>query len=77
MRWAGRTLETLTCQLERAAAEQIQRIDDMGGALIAAIEAGYPQREIEQRAYEYQRSIEDQGRIIVESTTFACRTRRP
>ena len=48
----------------RRARELIGKIDALGG-MIAAIEQGFPQREIEQRAYEYQRSIEDKQRTIV------------
>jgi methylmalonyl-CoA mutase N-terminal domain/subunit len=57
-------VETLTQELEAAARELITKIDEMGG-MIPAIEKGFPQRQIEQRAYEYQRSIEDKQRTIV------------
>ena len=33
--------------------------------MVAAIEAGFPQREIERRAYEHQRAVEDGSRVIV------------
>lgn len=57
-------LETLTDELEKRALEYIARIDDMGGA-VAAIERGYPQREIQNSAFIYQREIEQKQRIIV------------
>ena len=47
----------------------IARIDELGG-MVAAIEQSYPQREIEQRAYEYQRKIEKKEQIIVGVNEF-------
>jgi methylmalonyl-CoA mutase N-terminal domain/subunit len=38
--------------------------------MVAAIEAGFPQREIERRAYQHQREVEDRRRIIVGSNEF-------
>jgi methylmalonyl-CoA mutase N-terminal domain/subunit len=57
-------VEALTDAIERGARAYLARIDELGG-MVAAIEQGYPQREIERRAYEYQRSIEDRDRIVV------------
>ena len=57
-------VESLTDEIEAKAAEILRRIDDLGGAL-AAIERGYPQREIEEAAYRAQRSIESgESRIV-------------
>src|SRR5262249_51577900 len=52
-------IEYLTSEIERRAAEYIAKIDEMGGTL-AAIEAGWVQREIERAAYDYQKSVEAQ-----------------
>jgi methylmalonyl-CoA mutase N-terminal domain/subunit len=57
-------LETLTSSLESGAREYFQRIDDLGG-MVAAIEAGYPQREISESAYEAQRAMERGEQVIV------------
>jgi methylmalonyl-CoA mutase N-terminal domain/subunit len=57
-------VESLTNQLEKKAEEYIRRIDELGGA-VAAIEAGYPQREIQRAAYEYQRQVESGQRVVV------------
>ena len=57
-------VESLTTQIEERAREYLDVIDQMGGA-VAAIEAAYPQREIENAAYEYARSVDEGGRIIV------------
>jgi methylmalonyl-CoA mutase N-terminal domain/subunit len=62
-------VETLTNELERLAADQIARIDEMGGA-VAAIEAGYVQDEIHEAAYRIQRAIEDGERVVVGVNRF-------
>ena len=62
-------LEALTFEIERRASEYIASIDELGG-MVAAIEAGFPQREIEARAYEYQRAIEDKRKIVVGVNEF-------
>ncbi|HEY1586086.1 MAG TPA: methylmalonyl-CoA mutase family protein, partial [Polyangia bacterium] len=62
-------VESLTRDIEKRAEEHIARIDEMGG-MVAAIEQAWPQREIEQRAYEYQRAIETREKIIVGVNEF-------
>jgi methylmalonyl-CoA mutase N-terminal domain/subunit len=62
-------VEALTDAIERGARGYLARIDELGG-MVAAIEQGYPQREIERRAYEYQRSIEEHARIVVGVNEF-------
>ena len=57
-------LEALTDQLEEEAMEYITRIDEMGG-IVAAIEAGYPQKEITEAAFRYQKQLEKQEKIQV------------
>ncbi len=51
-------MEALTNQMEEEAFAIIQKIDDMGG-MLAAIEKNYPQREIADSAYHYQRQIDE------------------
>ena len=51
-------VEWLTDKLEREALEYIDRIDEMGG-MVAAIEKGYPQREIAASSYRFQRELEN------------------
>ena len=53
-------VETLTNEVENAAWEYIHRIDAMGG-MVAAIEKGYPQREIAEASYAYQMAIDKKG----------------
>jgi methylmalonyl-CoA mutase N-terminal domain/subunit len=62
-------VESLTTRLEKAAGEYIARIDEMGG-MVAAIEQGYPQREIQRTAYEYQVEIERKERLVVGMNAF-------
>jgi methylmalonyl-CoA mutase N-terminal domain/subunit len=57
-------LETLTNQMEAAASDYFRRLDELGG-MIAAIETGFPQREIREAAWHYQRQIERKERVIV------------
>ncbi len=57
-------IEKLTDELEEECMEYFRRIDDMGG-MVAAVEAGFPQREIELASYDYQRAIERKDKIIV------------
>ncbi|HZT71801.1 MAG TPA: methylmalonyl-CoA mutase family protein [Terriglobia bacterium] len=58
------TIEKLTNELEEAAAEYLKKIDAMGG-MLAAIDSGFVQREIQQAAYEYQSKIESGKQVIV------------
>lgn len=57
-------MESLTNRMEEGAREIFARIEEFGG-VIAAIEAGYFQREIAQSAYRYQREIDTGHRIVV------------
>jgi len=62
-------VEKLTLETERAAQDYIRRIDSMGG-MIAAIEAGFPQREIADASYRYQQEVERGERTIVGVNRF-------
>jgi methylmalonyl-CoA mutase N-terminal domain/subunit len=62
-------VETLTNALEKKADAYLARVDELGG-MVAAIEQGYPQREIQNSAYAYQLEIEKKQRIIVGVNEF-------
>jgi methylmalonyl-CoA mutase, N-terminal domain len=62
-------VESLTTRLEKLALDYIGRIDEMGG-MVAAIERGYPQREIQRTAYDYQLEVERKERTIVGVNAF-------
>jgi methylmalonyl-CoA mutase, N-terminal domain len=57
-------VETLTNEVERGARDYIEKIDAMGG-MVAAIERGFPQREIADAAYRYQVAVDRKDKIIV------------
>src|SRR5204863_2019980 len=57
-------VEKLTDQMEEAAMAYIEKIDHMGG-IVRAIEEGYPQREIANSAYQFQRQVDSRQRTIV------------
>ena len=61
--------EKLTLETEAAANRYIRQIDDMGG-MIAAIEAGFPQTEIADASYRYQREVEAGERTVVGVNRF-------
>jgi methylmalonyl-CoA mutase N-terminal domain/subunit len=62
-------IEHLTDEIETRAMDYIEKIDAMGGAL-AAIEAGYIQREIQESAYIAQQAIEKEEAIVVGVNAF-------
>ncbi len=63
-------VEDLTNKMEAQAEEYFEKIDDLGG-VIPAIEKGFIQGEIAKAAYQYQREIENNDRIIVGVNDFA------
>ena len=69
-------IERLTADLEAEARRQFDVIDAMGG-MVAAIEAGYPQREIAESAYRDQQAVESRARTIVGVNAFVSATHEP
>ncbi|MBO0721385.1 MAG: methylmalonyl-CoA mutase family protein [Blastocatellia bacterium] len=63
-------IEKLTTELEEEAWEYFRKIDEMGG-MVEAIEAGFPQREIQESAYQYQRAVERGEKVIVGVNEYA------
>jgi methylmalonyl-CoA mutase N-terminal domain/subunit len=57
-------VEALTNEMEEKATEYIQKVDDMGGAMVA-IEKGFFQKEIADSSYKYQKEIDEKKRTIV------------
>ena len=57
-------VEALTDKMERGALDYFRKIDSMGG-MVAAIEKGFPQREIQDSAYHYQKAVERGEQVIV------------
>jgi methylmalonyl-CoA mutase N-terminal domain/subunit len=69
-------LERLTLDLEKRCFEEFDKIDALGG-MVPAVEQGYPQREIARSSYEYQRSIEENERLIVGVNAFVDPDEKP
>jgi methylmalonyl-CoA mutase, N-terminal domain len=57
-------VESLTNEIEEKTMEYIEKIDAMGG-MIAAIEKGFPQMEIADASYKFQRQLEANEKIMV------------
>ena len=65
-RSAGRLLRRRGAdRRDRDARRALHRRDRRRGGMVAAIEQGFPQREIERRAFEHQRAVEDRRRLVV------------
>jgi methylmalonyl-CoA mutase N-terminal domain/subunit len=62
-------VEKLTQEMEQGCWEYFDKIDAFGG-MIAAIERGFPQREIHESAYQYQQAVESGEKIIVGVNDF-------
>ena len=62
-------IEELTNELEAKSVAYIEKIDAQGG-MLKAIENGYPQREIQEAAFQYQKAVEAQTEIVVGVNKF-------
>jgi methylmalonyl-CoA mutase N-terminal domain/subunit len=69
-------VERLTLDMERGAREYFEAIDGFGG-MIEAIEQGFPQREIAEASYRFQRSVEQREKIIVGVNDFVQQDEEP
>ncbi|MBV8050922.1 MAG: methylmalonyl-CoA mutase family protein [Acidobacteriaceae bacterium] len=69
-------LERLTLDMETGAFDYFGKLDAMGG-MVKAIERGYPQKEIAEAAYQYQRAVEAKEKIIVGVNEFAIEEEPP
>ena len=69
-------VERLTLDMEKGCWDYFDRLDAMGG-MVAAIERGFPQREIQDAAYEYQRAIERREKIVVGVNDFVVENEPP
>ena len=71
--WA---IEALTDRMEREALAYIRRIDELGG-MLRAIEVGFPQKEIADAAYVYQRQLDRGEKIVVGVNRYQQPDERP
>ncbi len=62
-------VEALTDELEARAMTLLTKVDELGG-MVSAIEKGFPQREIQNAAYTYQKAVEKGGQVVVGVNKF-------
>jgi methylmalonyl-CoA mutase, N-terminal domain len=63
-------VEALTSKMEQGALDYFERIDAMGG-MVDAVEQGFPQREVQESAYQYQKALERGDQTIVGVNKYA------
>ncbi|MBZ5719361.1 MAG: methylmalonyl-CoA mutase family protein [Acidobacteriia bacterium] len=69
-------LENLTLEMEKGAFDYFGKLDAMGG-MVKAIERGYPQKEIAEASYQYQRAAEANEKITVGVNDFVIEEESP
>ena len=62
--------------MEQGAFDYFDKLDQMGG-MVKAIERGYPQKEIAEASYQYQRAAEAREKVIVGVNEFAIEEESP
>jgi methylmalonyl-CoA mutase N-terminal domain/subunit len=69
-------VEKLTLDMEQGAFDYFGKLDQMGG-MVKAIERGYPQKEIAEASYQYQRAAEAREKVIVGVNDFTIEEESP
>ncbi|HBL31590.1 MAG TPA: methylmalonyl-CoA mutase [Acidobacteria bacterium] len=69
-------IEEMTRRMVDGAFDYFRRIDDLGG-MVEAIEAGFPQRELMDAAFAYQRAFEEKEKLIVGVNAFQVTDDKP
>jgi methylmalonyl-CoA mutase N-terminal domain/subunit len=69
-------VEKLTLDMEKQAFEYFDKLDAMGG-MVKAIEHGYPQKELAESSYQFQRAVEAREKIIVGANEFTIEEQPP
>lgn len=69
-------IETLTREMEEAAWDYIQKIDNLGG-MVRAIEKGFPQQEIADASYRFQQGVEAGDQVVVGVNRFVAEADGP
>src|SRR5271157_2017189 len=62
-------VERLTLDMEKGAFDYFDKLDALGG-MVAAIEKGYPQKEVAESSYQFQRATEAKEKITVGANEF-------
>ena len=69
-------IEELTNRMEQGCFDYFAKIDQFGG-MVEAVEAGFPQREIWDAAYQYQRSVDSGEKLVVGVNAFKMEQEDP
>jgi methylmalonyl-CoA mutase N-terminal domain/subunit len=69
-------IEELTDRMEKGCFEYFEKIDQFGG-MVEAVEAGFPQREIWDAAYQYQRAVDSKEKLVVGVNAYQMETEDP
>jgi len=69
-------VEELTNRMEKGCFDYIEKIDQFGG-MVEAIEAGFPQREIWDASYQFQRSVDSGEKMVVGVNAFKMEQEDP
>jgi methylmalonyl-CoA mutase N-terminal domain/subunit len=69
-------IEELTDRMEKGCFEYIEKIDQFGG-MVEAIEAGFPQREIWDASYQFQRAVDSAEKVVVGVNAFQMDKEEP
>src|SRR5271167_4731470 len=69
-------LENLTLQMESGAFDYFGKLDAMGG-MVKAIERGYPQKEVAEASYQFQRAAEAKEKVVVGVNEFVIDEESP
>ncbi len=69
-------VENLTQKMEQGAFDYFDKLDAMGG-MVRAIEQGFPQKELAESSYQYQRAVEAGEKIIVGVNDFVVEETSP
>jgi methylmalonyl-CoA mutase N-terminal domain/subunit len=69
-------IEELTNRMEQGCFDYFERIDAFGG-MVEAIEAGFPQREIWDAAYAYQRAVDSKEKLVVGVNSYRMEKEEP
>ena len=69
-------VEEMTRRMVDGAFDYFRRIDELGG-MVEAIEAGFPQREIMDAAFAYQRAVEKSEKLVVGVNAFVVENETP
>ncbi len=69
-------VENLTLKMEQGAFDYFGKLDAMGG-MVRAIEQGFPQKELAESSYQYQRAVEAGEKLIVGVNDFVVEETSP